>query len=268
MPKSYSELLPSVERRLSAWIALGDRHRSPVPQPTRPTITISRRFGCEAFPLSDRLKELLDAATGEPWNIFDKALLERVSQDEHLSMELLKNLGGPSRAADSIGSLLHGHVSHDDAFRRLARHLLAIAKTGNAIIIGRGGAIITERLPNCYHFRLDASDQFCVAATVRRLGVSEKEAAVMLREYDRMREGFIEGVLHASVRDLAHYHAVFNRERCGIDEIARSIVTFLAAHWEDKAHFKGGVAVGGLSRPPAQLGDCCRPTTGIAADPQ
>jgi hypothetical protein len=241
MPKSYSELLPSVERRLTAWISLLDRRPSAEPRRTRPTITISRRFGCEAVPLCERLKDLLDEATGESWNIFDKALLERVSQDEHLSMDLLENLGGPSRAADAIGSLFSGHVSHNEAFRRLARHLMLIAQAGNAIIVGRGGAIITAPLRNCYHFRLDASVQFCIASTMRRLEVSEKEAAEMLREYDRMREAFIDGCLHASVRDLAHYHAVFNRDRSGIEEIAVSIVSLVARSWEDRSYFKVGV---------------------------
>ena len=246
MPKSYSELLPSVERRLSAWISLLDKRPSTEPQRPRPTITISRRFGCEAFPLCERLKVLLDEATGECWNIFDKALLERVSQDEHLSMDLLENLGGPSRAADAIGSLFSGYVSHDAAFRCLARHVVLIAEAGNAIIVGRGGAIITQGLPNCYHFRLDASVKFCVAATVRRLEVSEKEAAEMLREYDTKREGFIEDCLHASVRDIGHYHAIFNRDRSDIDQIAHSIVAFVASSWEDKSHFRAGVFASGV----------------------
>ncbi len=247
MPKSYSELLPSVERRLSAWISLLERRPATEPHRNRPTITISRRFGCEAFPLCERLKDLLGEATGEAWNIFDKALLERVSQDEHLSMELLENLGGRSRAGDAIISLFScRHVSHDEAFRRLARHVMLIAQAGNAIIVGRGGAIITARLPNCYHFRLDASVRFRIGATMRRLEVSEKEAGEMLREYDRMREAFIEDCLHARVGDLAHYHVVFNRDRSGLDEIAKSIVSFVAAHWEDKTYFKLGVAAAGV----------------------
>ena len=243
MAKSYNELLPSVERRLSAWIALGNRRETTKAQTSRPTITISRRFGCEAFPVCDRLKELFETATGEAWNIFDKALLERVSQDEHLSLDLLRDLGGPSRAADAIGSLLPRHVSHDDAFRRLARHLLAIAQAGNAIIVGRGGAIITQHLPNCYHFRLDASTGYCVTAAMRLLELSEKEAAEMLHEYDTMREGFVEKCLHASIRDLRYYHAVFNRERSGTDEIARSIFTFVVRTWADKAYFKAATAL-------------------------
>ncbi len=244
MAKSYSELLPSVDRRLSAWISVLDRRPSEQPRRPRPTITVSRRFGCEAFPLCERLKDLLGEATGETWSIFDKALLERVSHDEHLSMELLEDLGGPSRAADAIGSLLPGHISHDEAFRRLARHIILIAEAGNALIVGRGGAIITARLRNCYHFRLDASARFCIETTMRRLEVSEKEAADMLREYDRLREAFIEDRLHASVRDLAHYHAVFNRDLTGLEEIAHTIVTFVARSWQDKSYFKPGIATG------------------------
>jgi len=50
------------------------------------------------------------------------------------------------------------HVTHDEAFRRLARQLVLIAEAGNAIIVGRAGAILTRHLKNCCHFRLDASD--------------------------------------------------------------------------------------------------------------
>ena len=45
--------------------------------------------------------------------------------------------------------------------------------------------------------------------------------------------------------DLGPYHAVFNRERSGIEEVARSIVTFVANSWEDKSYFKGGVVAAG-----------------------
>ena len=73
MPKSYSQLLPSVERRLSAWISLIDQRGRTEPQRSRPTITISRRFGCEAFSLSERLKRLLDRG--------DRRNLDHLRQD-------------------------------------------------------------------------------------------------------------------------------------------------------------------------------------------
>jgi cytidylate kinase len=238
MPKSYGQLVPSVERRLSAYLSLAEKRGGAEAADTRPTITISRKFGCEGFPLAERLKELLEAATDETWNIYDKALLERVSHDEHLSMTLLEGLGGPARAMDSIGFLFAGHVSHDALFRRIVKHLVAVAEAGNAIILGRGGAILTHRLPNCYHFRLDADFQFRVGSVMRRMELAEKEAERLVREGDRTREKFIEDCLGVSVSDLGFYEAVFNNARQDINAIAHAIVSYVAERWPDKKYFR------------------------------
>jgi hypothetical protein len=243
--KSYDSLLPAIERRLTAWISVKDKPEgADAPRPG-PTITISRKYGCEAFPLALRLKELLDAACEEPWIVYDTALLERVSQAEHLSMEFLKDLGSSKLADDSVGFLFPGHVTHDEGFRRLAWHLVLIADAGNAIIIGRGGAILTRQLKNCYQFRLDASDAFCISSTAQRLKISEKEAAEQLRESHQKRDAFIESQLRASVLDLTHYHAVFNRDRSGLEEIAAGIVSFVERSWGDKTYFKAGILAAG-----------------------
>ncbi len=240
MTWSPDPLLSSVERRLTAWISVKNgRQGAQAPRPG-PTITISRKFGCEALPLAVRLKQLLDAACDEPWIIYDRALLERVSHAEHLSMKLLEDLGTSWRADDSLGFIFPGHVTHDEAFRRLAWHLVQIAEAGNAIIVGRGGAILTRHLKNCYHFRLDASDAFCVSSTAERLKISEKEAAERLREYHQNRDTFLESRLRTSVSDLVHYHAVYNRERTGLEAIAAAIVALVESSWEDKTCFKAG----------------------------
>lgn len=238
MTTSHDSLLPSVERRLAAWLSVKDKPEGAESHRPGPTITISRKFGCEAFPLAVRLKELLDAACEAPWIIYEKALLERVSQAEHLSMKFLEELGSTRLADDSLGFIFPGHVTHDEAFRRLALHLQLIAGAGNAIIVGRGGAILTRHLKNCYHFRLDGSDAYCVSSAAQRLRIPEKKAAELLRECQQNREAFIESYLHASVRDLTHYHAVYNRERSGLEEIAASIVSFVVRSWPDKSCFK------------------------------
>jgi hypothetical protein len=240
MTKSNDSLLPSVERRLAAWISIRDKPRGTDEARPGPSITISRKYGCEAFPLALRLKELLDAACQDSWIIYDKALLERVSQAEHLSMEFLRHLGSSRLADDSLGFIFPGHVTHDDAFRRLAWHLMLVAGAGNAIIVGRGGAILTAQMKNCYHFRLDASDAFCISSTAERRQISKKEAAELLRECHHEREAFIESHLRASAGNMAHYHAVYNRDRSGLEEIAASIVSFVERSWEDRTYFRAG----------------------------
>lgn len=237
MPKSYGQLVPSVERRLSTWLSVRETPGEGEALKRRPSITISRRFGCEGFPLAERLKEMLEETTGETWIVYDKALLERVSRDESLSLALLEGLGGRSRAMDSVGFLFAGHVAHDAVYRRMVKHIVQIAEGGNAILVGRGGAILTQRLPNCYHFRLDASFEFRVASVARRMELSAKEAERLVREGDRTRERFIEDCLGVSVSDLSHYDAVFNNARQDIRAIARAIVSYVAERWPDKRYF-------------------------------
>ncbi len=227
MSKRYANLVPSVERRLSAWISLGETRAVAGRRGPRPTITISRRFGCEAFPLCERLKDLLDQQTGETWNIYDKALIERVSQDEKLSLAVLQDLGGPSRVVDRIGFFVPGYQSQPEVFRHVPKYIVKIAETGNAIIVGRGAAIITHDMPHCYHFRLDASFEFRVASIARRMEISEAEARKVVREGEKTREQFIDECLHATVADPSWYDAVFNNGRHGVAEIARSIAAYV-----------------------------------------
>lgn len=234
MARSYGQLIPSVERRLTTWVSLSERYAPASARGTCPTITISRRFGCEGYPLSERLKALLDETSGDVWNIYDKALLERVSRDEHLSMELLTRLGSPSRAADTLGFLLPGYQTHDEVFRRITKHIVHLAEAGNAIIVGRGGAIITRHLDNCYHFRLDASLEFRVASIARRLEIPEPEAIEMVRKNESRRNQFIDDSLQTSAIDLSLYDAVFNNARHTVTEIAASIVAYVAESRQER----------------------------------
>jgi len=234
MSKSYGHLIPSVERRLSTWVGITGQRATGAPSGSRPAITISRRFGCEGYPLCEQLKTLLDARTGEIWNIYDKALLEMVSQDEHLSMKVLSDLGNPSSSADGIGFLVPGYLRQSEVFKHIPKYIVRIAQAGNAIIVGRGGAIITQRLNNCYHFRLEADLDFRVATIARRMEIPEAEARQLVMENEKTREKFLEAFLHTSPADAAIYDAIYNNARHGVVEIAHSIVAYVSEAWKKR----------------------------------
>jgi cytidylate kinase len=235
MSKSYGHLIPSVERRLSTWVGITEQHAASAPPGSRPTITISRRFGCEGYPLCEQLKTLLEERTRETWNIYDKALLELVSQDENLSMKVLSDLGNPSSSADSIGFLVPGYLRQSEVFKHIPKYILRIAQVGNAIIVGRGGAIITQKLDNCYHFRLEADLDFRVATIAKRMEISEAEARRLVKENEKTREKFLEHFLRASPTDATVYDAVFNNAKHGVVEIAHSIVAYVFEAWKKRA---------------------------------
>jgi cytidylate kinase len=234
MSKSYGHLIPSVERRLSTWVGINEPHATGAPPGSRPAITISRRFGCEAYPLSEQLKTLLEARTGETWNIYDKALLELVSQDENLSMKVLSDLGNPSSSADFIGFLVPGYLRQNETFKHIPKYIIRIAQAGNAIIVGLGGALITRTMENCYHFRLEADLEFRVASIARRMELPEAEARRLVRDNEKTREKFLEDCLGGSLTDAAIYDAVYNNGKHGVVEIAHSIVAYVSEAWKTR----------------------------------
>lgn len=218
------KLIPSVERRLSGWVGVKERlgrgrHVAP-----HQTITISRQFGCEAYELAEKLQGLIEARTGQHWTVFDKALVERVSRETHLSERLLSSLGDESKLFDSLAPLVRGWRTHDEAYEVLARYVVRIAREGQAIIVGQGGAVLTQHLPNCAHFRLEAPLEHRVQSIERRLGVARAEAEALVAEHQDRRDRFIERYLRCSMADSRYYQAVFNTAKTPLERIARGIL--------------------------------------------
>ena len=221
-------LPPSIQERTSGWVKIQERRaREAVPFLPGPTITLSRQFGCEGFPLSLRLKALLEAQGGEEWGLFDKELLAKVSQDEGISMRLLSRLGDPALGLESFGFHPRGAVTGWEAYARLAETLLAIARHGRTIIVGQGGAILCRELENCFHFRLEASFEWRVASYARRMGVSTAQAEHRVKSQGKIRDRFIQDCLDADLSDRSHYDAIFNNERHSLEQIAGAIVAYV-----------------------------------------
>lgn len=240
MAKPISSLSPNVDMQLAGMEQVRFRLSHLAEPSMRPTITLSRQFGAEAFPLAEQLKDLMEQASGEPWNIFDKAMLETVSQEDGISLRLLKNLGDMTRALDALGLYTSDHITHDVAFERVAKYLTQIAKVGNAIIVGRGGAILCQEMKNCCHFRLEASFEWRVASIMRRLEMDEKEARETVKTNEKHRERFISDCLGADITDIRHYDAIFNNERRDTAHIAAAIHAYVKSRWPDPKYFKKG----------------------------
>jgi cytidylate kinase len=213
---------------MSAWFRIQDQLRKEQPPKQSPTVTISRQYGAEAYPLAETLKPLLERKTGDPWTVFDKTLIERVSQDTGLSARLLGNLGDISKPLDEIiGTLGTRWKTHSDAYRLLARQVVSLANQGNVIIIGRGGAVLTQRFSNCFHFRLVAPLEYRIQSIQRRLNIPYVEAKKLVSENQKARDKFIESLLNCSIEDPSYYHCVFNSSKSPIPSIAQSILNLM-----------------------------------------
>ena len=224
-------LVPSVEMRLGALLEFNRRKDESAAShgKARPTITISREFGCEAYPVSERLKEIMEKKTGQAWAIMDKALLEEMAKHHNLSEEIVRSLGEKkSRILDEVLATFSPRWKSDnDYFRLLSKHVFSLAEKGNSIIVGRGSAIVTQQLKNCYHFRLYASHQFKVASIAKRLKISRDEAESVVEKNQKQRDAFIHDYFNLDPRDLRFYHLVFNNDKNAPERIAQMIAEYV-----------------------------------------
>jgi cytidylate kinase len=230
MPNPFPTLPTSVEQRLAGWARIQEKQQGPHAKgKPRPTITLSRQFGCEAFPVALRLQELLEGATREEWTVFDRTLIDQVAEDEGIARKVLKDLGDETRALEAYGFHPRGSMTTDEAFAKMALFIGKVAVAGNAIIIGRGGAILCRELPNAFHFRLWAGLEWRTESVHKRMNLSPKEAAHLVRTQGRLRDLFIKGYLQEDVEDPMLYDAVFNNERHSVEAIAGAIFAYMGA---------------------------------------
>ena len=234
MSSIYSTLPPEVEHRISAWQKVRFRANRKLEPIQGPTITLSRQFGCEAFPLAQKLEENLNGIYKLPWAIYDRTLIEQVAAEAGISLYLLKELGDPESDLDLLGLNATGHVTHREAFEAVARHLREIAAKGNAIVIGRGGAVLCRSMKNCYHFRIEASLDWRIASLAKRLNLTAAEARELIQTIGAHRENFLNACVGAEVSDPSLYDAVFNDERHSLEQMAAAIVAYVKQAWPDQ----------------------------------
>ncbi len=222
-------LIPEVEQRLRAYHALSSRAKSLVEgAPLKPTITISREFGCEAFPVADELKELVEQKTGEEWLIVDITLLDAVAKEHHIPEEVMLSLGHKPRWLDDMFATLSPKWKSDaDYYRLLCEQVVSIATAGNAIFVGLGAAIITKTMKNCYHFRLFAEHEFKVRSIARRMNIAKQEAEILVVDQQKERDKIIRKLLDADEGDQFYYHMIFNNGKVRNPRIARTIADYV-----------------------------------------
>lgn len=222
-------LTPSAEQRMKAYLELGNRAKGLVqPAPSKPTITISREFGCEAFPVAEELVKQLERMTDETWILVDKSLLDEVAKEKNISEDTMRSLGQKPRWLDDMFATLSPRWKSDrDYYQFLVEQVVSIATAGNAVIVGLGAAIITKNMKNCVHFRLIADQDFKVGSIARRMNLSKQDAELLVVEQQKERTRVIRKLLDADEGDPLYYHQIFNNGKVKSQKIARIIADYV-----------------------------------------
>jgi Cytidylate kinase-like family len=130
----------------------------------------------------------------------------------------LAPLGG-AFGADPAGPL------EEDAYRQATEQtVVAHAQAGDAVILGRSGALILRDDPHALHVRLDGPKERRVAQAMELFGIDRATAERQQRETDRAREAYARHFYGGDVRDPTLYHLIIDSTAFGLDATLELLV--------------------------------------------
>ena len=191
-------------------------------------VTISRQCGSGALAGAEKLAECLQAhapAGARPWTVFDRNLMEKVLEDHNLPKRLAKFLpeDRTSELQDILDELFGLHPPSWTIVRQTSETILRLAELGNVIVIGRGGNVVTAKLPGVLHVRLVAPIEQRVEHLHKYNGMSIPAARKFRLREDLGRERYLKKYFHADIEDPLLYHMVLNTGLLSPDQAAQII---------------------------------------------
>lgn len=240
MPENL--LIPSVDLRIGSLEEYNRRQKERAASrysksKPRPCITISREYGCEGYPVAERLRELLMQKTCDEWVLIDRDVLEEVARRHNISEEILQTLGENNSILNEVLATFSPRWKSDqDCFRLLSRHVVALAEQGNVIIIELGGAIITRHIEHSCHFKIYGSPSFKTGTLSRRLNIEAEAAEKLMHRQQKARDHFTRDFLNQDGHDPALYDLLFNNDRNSPERIAGTIAGYVEAALYEQPH--------------------------------
>jgi len=194
----------------------------------RRAVTISRQAGCGALAIAEKLARYLQEHSSKHaalWKVFDRNLMEKVLEDHDLPTRLAQFLPEDrvSYLEDIMADLLQTYPPSQTVIRQTTETILKLASVGNVILIGRGGNVITSRLPNVFHVRLVAPLEDRIEHSHESYGMTKTEARKFCLREDVGRKRYLKKYFRADINDPILYHLIINTGLVGYDDAARII---------------------------------------------
>ena len=189
-------------------------------------ITISREIGSGGHTVGQILAEKLDT------RFCDKDLIRSLEKKFNLSVSAIEKLKGekknwltdiinflkPVPSAKALGvdpkftQEFLVDVTSDDIYKAETEILQEIANEGSCIIAGRSGFHVFRNHPNHLNVFITASNDYRVARVMRKQGLPEESAQVLVKDIDQARENYIQRYAGVSRYDVRNYDLTINAE--------------------------------------------------------
>jgi hypothetical protein len=183
------------------------------------SVALSREAGARGGSIGRRVGRLLG------WQVYDKEVLEYVSQEATVRQEVLGNQGAKAArwSEERVQALLReGRLSGDPAVADLARVILALGAGGQVVFIGRGAGCLLPPA-STLNVRIIAPLPDRVAYLGQWLRLTAEEAAERVRLRDRRRADFLTNHLDRRPEEVYQYDLLLNSGLLG-EELAADLI--------------------------------------------
>ncbi|MGD1031804.1 MAG: cytidylate kinase-like family protein [Opitutaceae bacterium] len=196
--------------------AMGKPSAYGLPSPG-PAITISYQSGSGEHEIARRLAAILQSSEVDqavPWTVFDRQLVEKMLAEHHLPDSLARLMPEERRSyiRDVVEELLGLRPPSWVLVPEVTETILHLVNAGHVILVGRGGAFITARMPNVFHVRLIGSLPKRIARVQELNHVTPEEAGKFVAGSDRGRGRYAKAHFHVRVDDDLLYHLAVNTD--------------------------------------------------------
>lgn len=216
-------------------------------------VTISRQFGSGGDAVAIRLCEVLGYNSFGKEQILEAAKETTLgkynaidySEDNHEVQTFLERLFG--RTATVVQKIAWSenpsiaerpeHVdAHDTAVLSLTKRAIqASVRTGNLVIVGRGGQVLLKDTPGVLHVRIESPVDMRIERVKQGLikegqaaqsaSKLQQEAADIVAERDTASEDYIKRYFNVDWHDPQLYHLMLNLGKLSADQAVQIIVT-------------------------------------------
>jgi len=210
------------DRMVTEWVLRQRVRGQPATTPSTPAppvIALSRQMGSS----TSEITEALRATLGEPWQVWDSALLDEVARRTGCRVQLLQAMDEKeqSQIELTMRSLVGAPIVEEFTYRRqLAQVMLTLAQRGYAIIVGRGAVFI---LQDALKVRLRAAFSYRVDQAARLYGWPREEAERRVRASDRERSEFISTEFERQIEAVELYDMTLSVDTLGVPAAAAAI---------------------------------------------
>ena len=201
-------------------------------KPEGPFVTISRESGAGGSHLARALAlRLNDEVSLHPeWTVYTSNLIEEMLQSHHLSPRLARFLPEDKipEIAASVGELVGLHPNLWDLVQKTNELIRRLARSGCAIIVGRGANFATATIENGVHVRLVGSTEQRARHIARLQQIDEAAARAYNTQRDHARERYVRTNFNADINEPTAYDLVIDTARVHLDEAAKLVATLVA----------------------------------------